>query len=81
MQVLCGIHTLIKTPLPLNEYKTMVLAGFVAADFVLGPINVTGPAKTGHVGANYTQSCYRSYLSTGKVYFHSVTCIVMPIKG
>ena len=33
MQVLCGIHTLIRTPLPLNEYKTMVLAGFVAADY------------------------------------------------
>ena len=41
---------------------------------------VTGPAKTGHVGTNYTQSLYRSYLSIGNVYFHSVTCIMMPIK-
>ena len=41
---------------------------------------VTGPAKRGHVGTNYTLSLYRSYLSTGKVYFHSVTCIMMPIK-
>ena len=42
--------------------------------------NVTGPAKTGHVGTNYTPSLYRSYLSTGKVYFHSITCIMMPMK-
>ena len=41
---------------------------------------VTGPAKTGHVGTNYTPSLYRSYLSIGKVYFQSVTRIMMPIK-
>ena len=41
---------------------------------------VTGPAKTGYVGRNYTLSLYRSYLSSGIVYFHSVTCIMMPIK-
>ena len=36
-------------------------------------------AKTGHVGTNYTPLLYSSYLCTGKVYFHSVTCIMMPI--
>ena len=41
---------------------------------------VTGPAKTGHVGTKYTPSFYKSYLSTEEVYFHSVTCIMMPIK-
>ena len=41
---------------------------------------VTKPAKTGHVGTNYTPSLCWSYLSIGKVYFHSVTCIMMPIK-
>ena len=41
---------------------------------------VTEPAKTGHVGTNYIPSLYRSYLSIGKVYFHSVTCVMMPIK-
>ena len=41
---------------------------------------VTGPAKTGHVGTNYTPSLYRSYLSTGIVYLHSVTFIMMPGK-
>ena len=37
---------------------------------------VTGPAKTGHVGTNYTPSHNRSYLSIGIKYFHSVTCII-----
>ena len=41
---------------------------------------VTGPAKTGHVGTNYTPSLFTSYLSTGIVFLHSVTCIMMPIK-
>ena len=43
-------------------------------------IYVTWPAKTGHVGTNYIPSLYRSYLSIGNIYFHSVTCIMMPIK-
>ena len=34
-----GIHILIKTLLPLNKFKTVVLAGFVGADFVLIPID------------------------------------------
>ena len=42
--------------------------------------NVTGPAKTGHLGTNYTPSLYRSYLSTETEYLHSVTCIIQPIK-
>ena len=41
---------------------------------------VTRPVKTGNVGTNYTPSLYSSYFSTGKIYFHSVTCIMMPIK-
>ena len=41
---------------------------------------VTGPTKIGHVGTNYTPLLYRSCLSIGKVYFHSVTCIIIPIK-
>ena len=41
---------------------------------------VTGPAKTGHVGTNYTPSLYRSYLSAGIVYLYSVKCIMMPVK-
>ena len=41
---------------------------------------VTGPANTGHVGTNYTPSLYRSYLSIGKAYFHSVIYIMMPMK-
>ena len=41
------------------------------------PIFVTGPAKTGHVGTNYTLFLYRSYLSTVTEYFHSVTCIII----
>ena len=41
---------------------------------------VTGPAKTGHVGTNYTPSFYRSYLSIGNVFFHSVACIMILIK-
>ena len=43
-------------------------------------VYVTGPAKTGHVGTNYTPSLYRSYLSIGTEYLHSVTCILKPIK-
>ena len=41
-------------------------------------IYVTGLAKTGHVGTNYTLSLWRSYLSTGTQHFHSVTSIIMP---
>ena len=41
---------------------------------------VTGPAKTGHVGTNYTLLHYRSYLSIRTDYLHSVTCIIVPIK-
>ena len=41
---------------------------------------VTGPAKTGHVGTNYTPSLFRSYCSARIVFVHSVTCIMMPIK-
>ena len=41
---------------------------------------VTRPVKTGHVGTNYTKSLYSSYLSAGNIYFHSVTCIMMPIE-
>ena len=48
--------------------------------FINYPLYVTGPAKTGHVGTNYTPSLYRSYLSTGIVYLHSVTYIMMPGK-
>ena len=40
---------------------------------------VTGPAKTGHVGTNYTLSHYRSYFSAGTEHLHSVTCIIKPI--
>ena len=40
---------------------------------------VTGPAKTGHVGTNYTLSLYRTYLSIGTEYLHSVTCILKSI--
>ena len=43
-------------------------------------INVTGPAKTGHVGTNYTMSLYRSYLSAGTEYLNFVTCIIKPIQ-
>jgi len=38
---------------------------------------VTGPAKTGHVGTNYTMSIQRSHLSVGTEYLCSVICIVM----
>ena len=41
---------------------------------------MTGPAKTGHVGTNYTQSHYRSYHSIATEYLNSVTCIIKPIK-
>ena len=40
-----------------------------------------GPAKTGHVGTDYTPSLFTSYLSTGIVFLHSVTCMMMPIKS
>ena len=36
-------------------------------------IYVTGLAKTGHLGTNYTLSHERSYLSIGTDYVHSVT--------
>ena len=41
---------------------------------------VTRPAKTGHVGTNYTLSLYKSYLSTGIEHFCFVTYIIMPNK-
>ena len=41
---------------------------------------VTGPAKRGHVGTNYIPSHYKSYLSSGIKYLHSVTCIIKPIR-
>ena len=41
---------------------------------------VTGPAKIGHVGTNYTLSHNGSYLSTGIEYLHSITCIIKPIN-
>ena len=40
-----------KNSIDLNEYKTVVLAGFVAADFVLGPIN----------GLNHLRNAVQSY--------------------
>ena len=43
-------------------------------------IIVTGPAKIGHVGTNYTLSHNMSYLRIGIEYFHFVTCIVKPTK-
>ena len=42
--------------------------------------NVTGPAKTGHMGTNYTLSHNRSYHSTETEYLHFVTCIINPVK-
>ena len=42
-----------------------------------GSTNVTEPAKTGH---DYILSHFRSYLSIGSDYLHSVTCIMMPRK-
>ena len=41
---------------------------------------VTGSVKIGHVGTNYTPPHNISYHSTGIEYFHSVPCIVKPIK-
>ena len=41
---------------------------------------MTGPAKTGHVGTNYTPSHYRLYFSVETEYLHSVTCIIKPNK-
>ena len=55
-------------------YEASVHAGIVWSP------NVTRPAKTGHVGTNYTLSYYRPYLSIGTEYLHSVTCIINPIK-
>ena len=71
-----------------SECDKLIKAMFTTSDklsklFGLEPTGepfVTGPAKTGHVGTNYTPSPYRSYLSIRKVYFHSVTCSIMPIK-
>ena len=37
---------------------------------------VTGPAKIGHAGTNYTLSHNMSYFISEIEYFHSVTCIV-----
>ena len=42
--------------------------------------NVTGPAKIGQVGTNYTPSHTITYLSTGIEYLHSVTCILKLTK-
>ena len=39
-----------------------------------------GLRKQGMWAQTTPPSLYRSYLSIGKVYFHSVTCIMMPIK-
>ena len=39
---------------------------------------VTGLAKTGHVGTNYTPSHNRLYLSTRMEYLYFVTCIIKP---
>ena len=41
---------------------------------------MTGPAKIGNVGTNYTLPHNISYLNTGIEYFHSVTCILKPTK-
>ena len=41
---------------------------------------VTGPAKIGHAGPNYTLSHNDSYLSTIIEYLHSITCVIKPIK-
>ena len=60
-----------------NTYNDGALQTSVS---VIESVIVTGPAKTGHVGTNYTPSLYGSYLSTENVYFHSVACIMMPIK-
>ena len=64
------------TLLCMGRYFPMWEQGYCKGDVQY----VTGPAKTGHVGTNYTTSLYRSYLSIAKVYFHSVTCIMMPMK-
>ena len=42
-------------------------------------VYVTGPAKIGHVGTNYTLSHNREYLSTGVEYLHSGTFGIKPI--
>ena len=65
---------MVKIRLSDDVYIVGRLFGIISTEYV------TGPAKTGHVGTNYTPLLYRSYLSTGTVYFHSVTCIMMPIK-
>ena len=42
---------------------------------------VTGHARTGHVGTNYTPSHNRSCIIwIGVNYLHSVTCVIKPIK-
>ena len=64
--------------LKLPLYVMMMIDIFIAIKQTFA--FVTGPAKTGHVGTNYTLSHYRSYLSTGTEYFHSVTCTMKPLK-
>ena len=49
--VLGGIHILTKTLLPLNEFKTVVLTGFVGQDFVLVLID----------GLNHLKNVVQSY--------------------
>jgi len=44
------------------------------------PLYVTGPAKTGHVGTNYTPSSKRPFLSNGTKYLFFVTYTIQPIK-
>ena len=43
-------------------------------------INVTGSAKTKHVGTKYTLMLNESYLSTGIERFHFVTFLKKPDK-
>jgi len=50
--VQCGIHILTKTLLPLNKFKTVVLAGFVEVDFVWEPIDGLNHLK--NVVQNYS---------------------------
>ena len=47
----------------------------------IGIEDVTGPAKIGHVGTNYSPSHNRLYQGTGITYLHSVTCIIKPTKS
>ena len=43
-------------------------------------LNVTGPAKVGHVGTNYTLAHNISYFFTGIEYVQSVTVILTPTQ-